>query len=85
MAWEYRWITVYFTVDDKFRFSCKTSASVNVDSDGELLDDYMEDVEYIEDLEFEGFVGEPCDENEIPIEDDLDESHIVSGYIGMHL
>lgn len=75
--WKRKWVTVYFIVDD-FKFRGRTCASVNINNDGELIEEYIEDPEDLEDVEFvESLINDYNDED-IPKEDELTDENLVN-------
>lgn len=73
--WRRQWVTVIFIVHG-FIFQGRTCASVNVDSQGELIENYIEDPEYLEDVEFVDALHNDYHEEDIPKAEDLTDENL---------
>lgn len=74
--WKRKRVKILFTVDKKYKFWGTCSATVNIDSQGELLENYCEDIEDLEDVEFVEIIGKEDGTEEIPNELEIDDSDI---------
>lgn len=68
--WRRQWVTVIFIVDG-FIFQGRTCASVNIDSHGELMENHIEDPEYLENVEFVKSLHSDYKDEDIPKAEDL--------------
>lgn len=73
--WRRQWVGVIFIVKG-FKFRGRTLAVVNIDEDGELIDDYLMYPENLEDVEFVEPICKKFNEADIPNEDDLTEDDL---------
>jgi hypothetical protein len=74
--WKRRRIKIVFTVNRRYKFAYNCSATVNINSSGELIEYICEDIEDLEDVEFLETIGPEYEDDEIPNEADITEEDI---------